>query len=536
MPLRLRNARNALVTLLAAAAAQAAQLGDLPGEDVTTTAPIVTQSDKVTQPAPAPRPSNWLSPAVDEQLTRDRILIPLGKGAIFLPTYTEPRREPEISILNARGRVVQTGLPGERILLDSGSYDVRYGSGTSSQQMQAAAVIEEGHTTVIPPAWGGLIVETLTQDGEYFEGPYELIRMEKWINFGKGHGATEERLQDIKAWVIPPGTYRVSKAGEGFNSLKNYFTVQINPGELSVVEAIFADKTSGDIIAGGIKALNARTSVGHNWTYGLRAGGNVNLHQETSDADVSSQTIQFAGDMRLRANFDNVQYFGTTELFLQDNFTKEKGRPFSLTADIGQLRSTWIRRLNPWLGPYVRGTLETHLFPNMALADTVFVKEDEASTDTLKIPGRDFEAAAILDPLKLGEGAGVNIDFISKYYLEATTQIGVAARQSVVRESYVAKSSNLYVRDVSTYEIGVENSLIARVRLGNQVTLDLRTEVFVPNADFSSLRLDEFTADFRFFVSRNVEIDYLFQIREKENADNKYPRSHNLSLRLSFNY
>jgi hypothetical protein len=533
MPFSLRNV---FVTLAAAAAAWAAQPGELPGEDVSGLTPVIAPSESAAQASQA-RPVNWLSPPLEEQLSRDRILLPFGKGAVFLPTYTEPRREPEISVLNARGRVVQTGLPGERILLDSGSYAVRYGSGTSSQQMQENIVVTEGHTTVIPPAWGGLIVETLTQDGEYFEGTYELIRMEKWINYGKGHGLTEERLQDIKSWVIPPGTYRINKSGEGFNSLKNYITVQINSGELSVVELIFADKNSGDIVAGGLKALNARTRVGHNWTYGLRAGGNINLHQETNDADVSSQVLQFAGDMRLRVNFDNVRYFGTTELFLQDNFSKDKGKPFSLTTDIAQLRSNWIRRLNPWLGPYVRGTIETHLFPNMALADTVVVKDEVASTDSLRIPGRDFEAAAMLDPLKLREGAGVNIDFISKYYLEATTQLGLAARQSLVRESYVAKSSNLYVKDVSTYEIGVENSLIGRVRLGNQVTLDLRTEIFAPNADFSEIRLDEFTADFRFFLSRNVEIDYLFQIKESETPTaNRYPRSHNLSLRLSFNY
>jgi hypothetical protein len=530
--------RITLVTLAWSSLASAVQPGELPGEDVSGTIPVVRENDKVTAAAPAARPTNWLSPPVDEQLSRDRTLIPLGKGALFLPTYTEPRREPEISVLNERGRVIQSGTPGERILLDSGSYEVHYGSGTVSQQMQATVTIEEGHTTVIPPTWGGLIVETLTQDGEYFEGQYELIRMERWINYGKGHGLTEERLQDIKAWIIPPGTYRISKAGEGFNSLKNYVTVQINPGELSVVELISPDKASGDIIAGGIKALNARTKVGHNWTYGLRAGGNVNLHQETNDADASTQTTQFAGDMRLRVNFDNVQYFGTTELFLQDNFSKEKGKPFSLTTDIAQLRSTWVRRLNPWLGPYVRGTIETHLFPTLAQADTVRVRPDLSSPalDTIT-PGRDFEVAAVLDPLKLREGAGVNIDFISKYYLEATTQVGVAARQSLVRESFVANSANIYEPDTSTFEIGVENSIIARIRLGNQVTLDLRSELFAPNADVSKIRLDEFTADFRFFLSRNVEIDYLFQIKENETqTPNRYPRSHNLSLRLSFNY
>jgi hypothetical protein len=532
----------AIAAALAALAlpARAVQIGDLPGEDIS--ASEVRQSEanaKIAAPQER-RASNWLSPSVEEQLARDRVLIPLGKGAVFVPTYSEPRREPEISIFTLAGKPVRNGQTGERILLDSGSYVVHLGSGTLVQQIRVNVTVEEGHTTVIPADWGGLIVETLLPEGDYIDGQYEVIRMEKWLNYGKGHGLKEERLQDIKTWLLPPGLYRISKPGEGYNSLRNYITVQINPGELSQVELIYDKEISGDVVAGGLKSLNTRLKVGKNWSYGLRAGGNVNLTRKTDDANVRNEGMQVFSDLRLKAIFDNTQYLGTSEILLQDNFSKERGRRFNVTSDLAQFRTTWIRRLNNWLGPYIRGTVDTHIFSRKADKDTVFV---QSGTDTAGAPvfkqdtTGDFTISPNFDPTNLGEGVGVNVEFISKYYLEATTQMGLAARQTLVDESYVADQDGNYLRSENSYEIGGEATLNATLRLGSQMALDLRVELFAPNAAPSRLRLDDLTADFRFFLSRNLEVGYLYQVQEtRKAAKNRFPSSHSLSLRLSFNY
>jgi hypothetical protein len=527
----------------AVAPAAAIPIGDLPGEDVSTTEVAQSQDKILNSGQKEKRGNNWLAPAVEEQLARDRALIPLGKGAVFVPTYSEPRREPEISVFSPSGKLVKNGQTGERILLDSGSYSLKIGSGTLVQQIRVDVAVEEGHTTVVPADWGGLIVETLTGEGAYIDGQYEVIRMEKWIIYGKGHGLKEERLQDIKTWLLPPGLYRISKPGEGFNSLRNYITVQINPGELSQVEVIYDKEIGGDIISGGLKSLNARLKVGRNWTYGLRAGGNINLTRKTDDANVRNEGMQVFSDLRMKAIFDNIQYLGTTDLLLQDNFSKERGRRFNVTSDLAELRTNWIRRLNNWLGPYIRAKVDTHIFPRKAETDTVVIVEtvDSSGIPVKRIVSRDtsgdFLVAPSFDPINLGEGIGVNVEFISKYYLEATAQLGMAARQSLVDYSYLAQTGVEYTRSEDTYEIGAEATLNGTLRLGSQMALDLRMELFAPNADPSRLRLDDLTADFRFFLSRNLEVGYLYQVQEtNKKAKNRFPSTHSLSLRLSFNY
>lgn len=534
------RARVLSLLLLAALRAGAAQLGDLPGEDLSS-GEVRKSVARARTDAPARRANNWLSPPVEDQLARDRALIPLGKGALFVPTFTEPRREPEVSITTLGGKPVKTGSTGQRIFLDSGTYTVRLGSGTSVQQFPVDVAVEEGHTSVVPPEWGGLIVETLLGNGNYIEGQYEVIRMEKWINYGKGRGLTEERVQDIRVWLLPPGMYRISKPGEGFNSLVNFITVQINPGELSQIDLVYDKDVGGNIISGGAKSLSARVKVGGFWTVGLRAGGNVNLTRVTDKAGIRKETGQVQDDLRFRLQFDNALYLGTTELFLQDNFSKQRGEPLSVTSDIAELRTNWIRRLTPWLGPYVRTIVETHLFEKTTLADSVRVQYyvDSAGVQVPRISvdrSGNFTVEPALDPVNFKEGLGVNVELASKYYLEANTQLGLAARQTIVNYSFVPKDT-VYVRSESTYEIGGEGTLNGTLRLGSEMALDLRLELFAPNANPARLRLDDLTADFRFFLTRNIEVGYLYQVKENpEKSKNRYPSSHNLSFRLSFNY
>jgi hypothetical protein len=472
---------------------------------------------------------------VHEQLARDPVLVPLGKGAIFIPTFSEPRREPEIAVFDSAGDLVATGQAGTRILLDSGSYEIRLGSGASGRRLRKVVHVDEGRTATVFPDWGGLLVETLSETGEYLDGQYDLIRMGDWVNYGRGQGYKEERLQDIEVWILPPGLYRISRVGESYNSLRNYITVQVNPGELHSVEVVFAQDGSNNIIAGGTKSLNTRARAGRYWSYGLRAGGNANFTRTVDAADEATQSLLFSTDVRLRARYDRAAFFGITELFAQNGFSKTEGQPFATTTDNLQLRSTWVRRLNNWIGPYVRGQVSTHLFPTEANVDTAFVTRTDGTVDTIATDGT-FEWQPPGFPLYLAEGAGANIEWLSRYEIEVSTQLGLAARQKIARGDYELVGTGSFNEAVTTREVGAEGVLNARLRLGSRFTLDLRAEALAENARLAKTRLENFESDLRFLITRNIEIGYLFSTSETEDAENRFPRTHSVSLRLNFNY
>lgn len=534
-----------LVLGFVSASVSARPLDELPGEEILLHEPVESHSSpSVSLDSTV---STWLAPSIDEQMSRDQTLLTVSKGAVFIPTYTESRREPEVGIYSPSGKMVTTGHTGSRILLDSGAYEVRVGSGSQRQQMRFDVRIAEGHTEWVRPTWGGLLVETLTSEGEYFEGQYELIRLDRDAWFGRGRGFGEERLQDIKTWLLPPGVYRLGKVGDPANALRSYITVVVKAGELQNIELIYSSSQfGGDIIAGGLKSLNTRTKVGRNWKYGLRAGGNLAFIRNVDASDTRKESGQFASDIRLRARFDHPVYFGISELALRDNFLKNRGEALSVVTDEAQARTTWVRRLNAWIGPYVRGQVTTHLFPHHAAADTVqvvAVRQDAelpggVRIDTLRtdVTGS-FRYEPSFFPLRLSEGLGVNLDLLNGSFLELTTQVGIAAHQKYSRKEYVALSSTQYYRTKTESNIGVESLVNARLRLFNFMTLDARCELFAPDAQLDDIQLSDLEVDFRISLSRFVELGYLFQMNElTEAAANRYPRSHNVSLRFNLNY
>jgi hypothetical protein len=224
---------------------------------------------------------------------------------------------------------------------------------------------------------------------------------------------------------------------------------------------------------------------------------------------------------------------------MQNSFLKQDQEPLRTTQDFLQLRSTWVRRLNNWIGPYVRGQASTHIFPAEANLDTVYVIQPGLTgPDTVAIAtDGSFEWQPSLFPLKLAQGVGVNIEWLSQYQVELSTQAGLAARQDISRGDYLARTSNTYELATSLYTVGAEGVLNGKLRISSQFTLDLRAEVFSEDAKIQNFVLENLEADFRFFLTRNIEIGYLFQMKEiSEQVANSFPRNHSVSLRLSFNY
>lgn len=67
-------------------------------------------------------------PDPELQLAKDPTLVPMGKGAIFVPYLVDSQREPRFSIYK-NGFFVKDAEPGRRISLNPGKYEVHLGSG-----------------------------------------------------------------------------------------------------------------------------------------------------------------------------------------------------------------------------------------------------------------------------------------------------------------------------------------------------------------------------------------------------------------------
>ncbi len=558
----------------------AARAPELPGTEVDESETALKKSEQLTQAvqfkAKAKEGGSWQAPPIENQLARDKTLIGLGYGALFLPTYTESRLEPEISVFDKPDHIIERGMHSERMLLEKGRYEIRIGSGTMENKMKYFVTIEEGHTTVVPPKWAGLIVETLDNNENYINAEYEIFRMDNSQPYGKGYGLEEERLKDTKTWILPPGLYKITRVGQDFTLLNNYITVQLNPGMLSQVELIYDSETL-DIISGGLKNQQESKSKDSFWKYGLRIGGNVSFNTKITDGKEQESGTNALLDFRARAIYDRSKYHGTNVFQIKNNFQKQKGDSWAVVSDDLEMRSTWIRRLNNFIGPYLKGIVTTKLWPGYLTVDPakpIVIQSETGDTlrmlpeyridtiinaDTTIIKNvlisDKFKTSPSLYPLTFGEGIGVNLEFLSFYMFSFSTQIGAAARQIIVQDQLVnINNTNKYEPEKTQTKLGIENTYIARIRLGTRLTVDLLADILFPIIDTSdpaatvdpkdavtNMELERFIVDTRIGLTRNLELSYLYEIEDNykdhgRNSPKRFLHDHTFLLRISINF
>ena len=509
----------------------AAPLPDLPGQEITEAERAQARSSRLVEPPQesAHSVSHWTAPGIEEQLSQDETLIGMGQGAIFVPKMTESRLEPEILVVDETGEKSWFGRTGLRIVLDPGTYTVRLGSGSFKQQSIYKAIVQEGKTTLISPTWGGLVITTLSEDGDLISADYEIFSLKNGESFGKGFGLTSERQNDIRTWLLPPGLYRISRSGEDFGSLLNYITVQANSGELTHVELIFESPdlatSTGRLIAGGVRPVQSRNVGDSYWNLSMRIGGTASYSTVVTKSERTNNVWNTIGDLRIRARYDRFRWFGLIEVYDRTNlqWLDQEDEPADLTVvqDLFQLQNAWVYRLRDWVGPYARVNLKTHLWPEYRkLSDfdsTLYVSNANGDTIATYNSNQKVLITPRFFPLRVGEGTGLNFQVISINALEVSAQTGLAWRQIYldgVKQSKKA-SKTLYGPADDVFDFGWENSLTARVRLWRFLTLDLVGELFLPNARPSQYQVEELSADLRLALTRFLEISYQQELQDR---------------------
>lgn len=519
--------------LCAVGIAFSAPLPDLPGTEISEAERVMERSQSLVEPTKKPPSASlhhsWTAPGIEEQLSQDETLIGMGMGAIFVPKMSESRLEPEILVTDANGERSWIGHTGLRIVVPQGVYTVRIGSGTFKQQSVYRAEVLEGQTTLVDPQWGGLVISTLSSEGDLISEDYEIYSVADGESYGRGYGQTQERLNDIKTWILPPGIYRISRRGEDYGSLVNYITVQTNPGELTFVELVFETGDglagSGNLIAGGVRPLRTRQMGDTYWNFNLRVGGTASYTTVMTASGKQDDVWNTITDLRLRARYDRFRWFGLYELYgrtnLQWNDKQDQPAELTVVQDFLQFQNAWVYRLRSWVGPYARVNLKTHVWPEyykMGSNDTLISVVDRSNDTTNSYTSGEIRVKPSFFPLRIGEGTGLNLQIFSTNALELSAQTGLACRQTYLNGVLqpINKDQTLYGPADDVKEFGWENSVTARIRPWRVLTLDLVGEVFFPNARFSRYQVEELTADLRLALTRFLEISYQQQLLDRD--------------------
>lgn len=478
--------------------------------------PALAQSD----------PFPWNQPPAEHQLAADETVIPLGKGALFVPTLTDPLAEPPVILVDDDD--VRDIPSGERVILDPGQYTVIVSSGSPGQGIGQAIDVVEGETTLVPVKWGALRIEVVDEKRVPHRGTYEIIRADTREPYGTGFGADTLQGEQLITWVLPPGVYRIVKPGANYRALRDFATVYV-PEAGFVRYRLVTDPETGEFRGAGVLLpgeFGSPKSGTQRWFTSLILGIDGSLDQQTNVVGFANQVL-VAGSVFLDGQIAYARDNHRLTLLAQVEEGASQIRPreadplpFIKSRDRlrGDLLYTWF--FNEAVGPYARVAAESQAFATdvlvtedtqvaMQLTNGTVVQRSLSANDTLRVS----EAWA---PSIIREGAGLNTRLVSNRWITLNWRAGLGLRQNRFGGAFLVQDDPStpaieYMQVASFDQRGIESTIVATARLPGWAVYATNVELFT---DFSTLHRPsvEWRNTLALRLTRNLSLNYYANI------------------------
>jgi hypothetical protein len=319
----------------------------------------------------------------------------------------------------------------------------------------------------------GLRVHVLTSRNTYVPMSFDVFSVETRRVVASGAGAVESAGEQPPILELKPGMYKIVRAGEPFETRVDFAIVTVVPDTVTdyliVVDPdSLAFRGSGPVIGElphGVELLGVRLS--------LNGGGNLTFNQmRNAVGTTSGTTAQFGLFGNFGLVIDKGVHFLDVSADLRLDLLDPVTGSITPTHDRFQAAALYSYKLdNEYLGPYVRASMKTRIFPGYVYFDS------PASTITLNIvdsQGRmlrsetlgseanpddlRFEVARPFAPLQLQQELGANLKAIDLdlllLKLNVGTRIGFGVRQAITRGLLVVdgdESDPVTLRQVDNY-------------------------------------------------------------------------------------
>lgn len=461
--------------------------------------------------------STWSSEPARVQLMRDPSLIPKGKGMLFVPAMSVPLgNEPTFQVYRDGNRV-ESQVPGRGVLLPSGYYDVLIGSGVPAQLMEYRVEVVEGQVTLMKPDWSALVIDVVDPSRASTNERYELLEGDTGETYGIGFGMEEERGERVRTWLVPPGTYHVVRVGESFTTVRK-FSVSLLPGQLTQRNLVY-DADRGEFVgfyprptllaaSARARAINSQTELSGSTT--------VNTSQRTAGEDRTS--INLAVQVFNRTRYNTERSFGNLRFIFEEGVTKEGSDDFRKSIDRFEVRGTYIYRLSRKFGPYLRGVLNTHLFPEDVrfATPTDFVKVDNGDTLATFPAATEVTLLPSFYPLALRQGVGINSQLFRTFALNMDLRFGLGARQTFVSDAFKLSSDGGSATKLKTQRsTGLEALLIMDARLGRSMNFDSEFDILMNSTDTGNW-VFSWENRLRVFLTSFINLDLVADVQREE--------------------
>ncbi|ERP31487.1 hypothetical protein [Chitinivibrio alkaliphilus] len=520
----------------------------------------------------------WEAPPLSEQISNDTTAIRIGMGAIFVPSMSKsPEDEPEVYILDESGEVVVSGTTGRGYNLEPGTYSVGVGN-IPKRPLIEDVVVEESKMIPVMPSWGGVRFEVINKDGTPIRGEYDMARMDPMTHLGRGRGRDITLAEGLSVWLLQPGTYKVVSPGMSFNTITNFITFRVKPGEFMNYTLVQEEATS-TIVGGGILGTGDRDDTRSAWRHSLNFGGSADLSQTNNHLRDSVHT-----SLGLSLIFYDRSYY-TSEQITLDNLLKfdvslavnrDELDNLTLTTVLDEMRFNTIftYKLYERFGPYGRGEYVSGFVPSRVYANNdgrdadekhFFLLYDERfdTLDTVEPREIDslsesYQSKPAFSPLTIQGGIGGNVQLFRTPVINtrvltgfgityerrwdelgtlSDTEYEVLDSSSTFYEQYLDRTPHtiLYNIDTERFNTGPEVMLQNTLNLGAVASVTTEFRAFAPVDRF---RRPDITLSnlFSLHLLGNLVLDYDYTYRrvraDEEELRTRFSR-HRVLLRFS---
>lgn len=484
------------------------------------------------------------SGSISDQLDMDITPIPIGMGALFVPSLTDAGREPAVLVYYGDERVAW-GRTGERIVVPPGEYKVVVGHGELEDRPQTTVRVVDQVTTPVKPFFGAIRISAVNGDYKPVEIDY-VIEDGDGRSLGAGGTADSSKYKNTKTWLLPAKTLVIGLEN-GDEATRNAISVSLAPGQVLRYRLIM----DGNRL---VQAQLAERELAHEakwWRLRWVIGGDASYTQLDGQlGSYNGEYIRAGLFTRASLGIDHGANLALANIDIDESWISITDRPdgertLQKFTDEVSLELLYNVRLAGIIGPYIRGQARTSLFLTKytPVQNTVMtIEEIDGGTSSKGIVGgKDVQLFEAFKPLDARAAGGIGISFVDNQWVTASLRVGAAYRAA-------RYNKGLFLKDfedttITAIELADDNSLGAEggakleLRLGQNLSVGSELDFFMP--------LDQLTGDedqnpvFRLDTSATISINqflaltYNFYVRQDAYEIDENQISQFVSLRLT---
>ncbi len=481
---------------------------------------------------------------LSDQLELDVTPVPVGMGALFVPSLTDPGLEPRVLVLRGQDRVA-SGAIGKRIVLPPGRYTVLVGHGPISARAQTEVEVIDGVTTPVEPFFGAVRVSAINLDGAPQRREYVIATAGGDVIYGPIDTSDAAEYGKTPTWLLPPGRY-ILALGDDPQSERDRVAFVVTPGEVTRYRLVVAEDRLLRADFADTELVYEPSIFKLQWVVGADFGLDQTSRQLST---FNGQALRVGAFTNATVGIDTGNHLaqitlGVDESWLGLDATNGRGLPLQKLTDEINAEVLYNYRLGGILGPYIRGTMQTALFDTFLYPDrdlSLRTTSPEGQVEARQVSaGQEVMLFEAFKPMQLQQGAGLGLTLLDNDVVSFSLRGGVAARQSWYGGGRVALSSQgdsvrlLQLSDKRLY--GAEATAHVGLRLGRTLSYQTVLDSFMPQAQIFTD--DEFRPVYRWHnvvtlsVGRFAAIVYNATLHRDDPQIGALQMRQNLSLRL----